>query len=234
MPVSRTASVPGVRRSGQETQVPHLSASLPKKRPRQLVVQRCGAGHLLFLVLYDIILYGNIFGRRLPGGERLMSERMMKDTEARTAGLELMATTAAVFLTIIDENGYPHTRAMLNLRNRRHYPKQVHLYEPHGDDFMVYFTTNTPSKKVAQMRINPKVCVYYCDPTPGQRHGLMLAGDIEIVDDSGIRHALWTDGWEMFYPGGPDDPDHTVCRLYPVYATSWYRGRRFEFSIGDS
>ena len=62
----------------------------------------------------------------------------------------------------------------------------------------------------------------------------MLAGDIEVVDDSGIRNALWTDGWEVFYPGGPDDPDHTVLRLYPEYATSWYKGQRFEFNIGGS
>jgi general stress protein 26 len=45
----------------------------------------------------------------------------------------------------------------------------------------------------------------------------MFAGDLEIVDDSGLRHAVWNEGWEKYYPQGPDDPDHTVLRMYPKY-----------------
>ena len=25
-------------------------------------------------------------------------------------------------------------------------------------------------------------------------------------DDSALRHAIWNEGWERYYPGGPDDP----------------------------
>jgi general stress protein 26 len=147
----------------------------------------------------------------------------------RKVCVELIETAEAAYLTTIGEDGYPHTRAMLNLRNRTQYPKQVDLFASHQDDLMIYFSTNTSSRKLDQIRSNSKVCVYYCHPS--QFRGLMLAGDIEIIDDSGVRKALWNDGWERYYPSGPDDPDHTALRLYPKLAQGWYESSRFEFIL---
>ncbi|MBN1427582.1 MAG: pyridoxamine 5'-phosphate oxidase family protein [Anaerolineae bacterium] len=138
----------------------------------------------------------------------------------------LMEKSKAVYLTTL-EDGYPYTRAMLNLRNTKRYPDQVYLFAEHNNDLMIYFSTNTASGKVRQIKANPRVSAYYCDPS--HFHGLMLGGDIEIVDSSELRHALWSKGWEMYYPGGPDDPDHTVLRLFPKIAMGWYRAARFEF-----
>ena len=59
----------------------------------------------------------------------------------------------------------------------------------------------------------------------------MKDGEIEVVDDSGLRQALWNEGWERYYPGGPDDPDHTILQLYPRLATGWYKAARFEFEL---
>jgi general stress protein 26 len=156
----------------------------------------------------------------------------MASEELRKVCVELIETAEAAYLTTIGEDGYPHTRAMLNLRNRTQYPKQVDLFAPHQDDLMIYFSTNTSSSKLDQIRPNSKVCVYYCHPR--QFCGLMLAGDIEIVDDSEVRKALWNDGWERYYPSGPDDPDHTVLRLYPKFAQGWYESSRFEFTLGGA
>ena len=94
---------------------------------------------------------------------------------------------------------------------------------------MVLFTTNTSSDKVSQIKENPAVCVYYCKPEVF--HGLMLSGNIEIVDDSRVKEQLWHDGWERYYATGPNDPDHTVLRLFPVQAKGWYNGRKFSFEL---
>lgn len=153
----------------------------------------------------------------------------MNAEELKQWGVELMETSEAVYLTTIGEDGYPYTRAMLNLRNKRHYPAQARLFAPHQDDLMVYFTTNTSSSKIRQIKSNPRVSAYYCDPA--KFHGLMLSGDIEVVDDSKIRQAIWNEGWERYYPSGPDDPDHTVLRLCPRSAQGW-RGFTFQFSLG--
>jgi general stress protein 26 len=152
----------------------------------------------------------------------------MEISELKKMVVKLMETTKAAYLTTI-EDGYPYTRAMLNLRDRQQYPNQAHLFETHQDDLMIYFSTNTSSGKIRQIKANPRVSVYYCNPA--KFHGAMLSGDIEIIDDSALRQALWNDGWEMYYPGGPDDPDHTVLCLYPKSARGWYKATAFEFEV---
>jgi general stress protein 26 len=156
----------------------------------------------------------------------------MIDPNIKQACIKVMEASEAVYLTTHGPDGYPHTRAMLNLRNRQTYPDQVKLFEQHQDDLMVLISTNTSSSKLRQIQADSRACVYYCLPL--QFHGLMLAGDIEIVDDSQFRHAIWNEGWERYYPGGPDDPDHTVLRLYPKYAEGWYQARRFNFILGSA
>ncbi|MCR4392382.1 MAG: pyridoxamine 5'-phosphate oxidase family protein [Candidatus Acetothermia bacterium] len=143
--------------------------------------------------------------------------------------IEVMETAPAAYLTTIGADGYPHTRAMFNLRNRGQYPNQAHLFTNHQRDLLVYFTTNTSSGKVREIRANPRVSAYYCDPC--QVKGVMLCGDMEIVDNSELRRALWNEGWERYYPGGPDDLDYTVLRLVPKLAMGWYKGHRFEFRL---
>jgi len=156
----------------------------------------------------------------------------MNVEELKKASVKLMETAQAAYVTTIGPGGYPYTRAMFNLRNTERFPGQVQLFAAHQDDLLVYFSTNTSSQKIAQIKADPRVSVYYCNP--GEFHGVMLSGDVEVVDDSELRHALWNEGWERYYPGGPDDPDHTALRLRPKRVMGWYKASRFEFGIGDT
>ena len=131
----------------------------------------------------------------------------------------LRETVPAAYLTAIDADGQPRTRAMLNLRNREQFASQAHVYANHQQDFMVYIATNTSSRKRREIEANPRVCVYYCR--------------LEIVDDLEIKEVLWADGWEQYFPTGkPDDPDYTLLRLFPKVVNGWYQGGKFEFSLG--
>lgn len=155
----------------------------------------------------------------------------MKTGEIKKGCIELMETAAAVYVTSIGEGGYPHTRCMFNLRNRQQFPDQAHLFEQHKDDFMTYFSTNSSSSKMHQMRANPKVSLYYSKPD--QFLGLMLAGDMEIIQEHEVREALWVDGWERYYLDGWQDPSYTVLCIYPKFAQGWHRGFRYEFRLDD-
>jgi general stress protein 26 len=156
----------------------------------------------------------------------------MNIDKLKKTSVQLMEAVPAVYVTTIGPGGYPYTRAMFNLRSKERFPAQAHLFAEHQDDLLVYFSTNTSSQKLTQIKADPRVSVYYCDPD--QIHGLMLSGDIEIADDSALRHALWNEGWERYYPGGPDDPDHTVLCLRPKRAIGWYKGAHFDFELGDA
>lgn len=140
---------------------------------------------------------------------------------SRTDALALLESAEAAFVSTVDGEGWPQTRAMFNLRNRRQFPDFAPLFE--GGGFAVLFTTNTASPKVAAIRVNPKVAVYYCQA--GDFQGLTLGGEMEIVSDPELRERLWRPQWEMYYPGGRDDPDHTILRLRPKLVR-WYHRLR--------
>jgi general stress protein 26 len=119
---------------------------------------------------------------------------------------------------------------MFNLRYKEQFPSLVEIFQEHEENLLVYLGTNTSSTKIDQIKANPAGCVFYCNYK--EFHSLMLAGRIEIVNDPEIKKALWQDGWEIYYPSGPDDPDYTVLRLLPIKAKGWYKDQAFEFSLG--
>lgn len=151
--------------------------------------------------------------------------------ELKRTCVQVMEASEAVYLTTLGDDEYPRTRAMLNLRNKQQYPGQVRLFAEHQSDLMIYLSTNTSSSKVRQLKASSHGCAYYC--VPSEFKGVMLAGDVEIVDESEVRRALWNEGWERYYPGGPDDPDHTVLRLYPRFVEGWWDSRRVAFRLED-
>ncbi|MHA1902747.1 MAG: pyridoxamine 5'-phosphate oxidase family protein [Candidatus Thorarchaeota archaeon] len=153
----------------------------------------------------------------------------MSADEHKKIAIQLMETAKAVFVTTIDKTGYPQTRAMFNLRNKEQWPKLIPLFGDHNEDFMALFTTNTSSTKIADIRRNSAVSVYYCNPD--EWRGLMLGGNIEIVDDSELKKSLWHDGWEKYYPGGYDDPDHTVLRIFPTVGRGWNLSTTYRFDL---
>ena len=156
-------------------------------------------------------------------------EVILDDKEIRKASLMLLESADGAYLTTIDHEGYPQTRCMFNLRNKEQFPKLIDMFKDHQDDFMILFTTNTSSAKVSQIKENSGVCIYYCKP--GEFHGLMLSGNIEILDDPRVKEQLWHDGWERYYATGPNDPDHTVLKILPARAKGWYKGRKFTFEF---
>jgi len=135
----------------------------------------------------------------------------MKLTVKQTECLEMMERLPFVDLTTIDKNGYPSTRAMLNLRNKQEYPHLVPLYELEKNPLTVYLTTNTSSDKFKEIQQNGKACLYYCEAQ--KFHGVLLQGTIEIVTDNELRQKAWQKGWEIYYPDG--DSDYTLLRFVP-------------------
>lgn len=148
----------------------------------------------------------------------------MNENEAKQLSLRLMEISPAAYLTTIDPNGFPHTRAMTNLRNKTQKPQLIPFFRDQQEDYLIIFSTNTSSSKVEQVKVNPKVSVYYSYPEKWQ--GVMFGGEIEIVPDEKLKLAIWEDGMEKYYPSGYNDPDHTILRLHPQIAKGW-DGQKF-------
>lgn len=135
----------------------------------------------------------------------------MRDA-AKTVGA-ILDRQSVVFLSSVDENGFPNTKAMLSPRKR----EGIKVF---------YFHTNTSSMRVGQYRRDPKACLYFCDKRFFK--GVMLTGTVEVLEDSVHKEMLWQEGDTMYYPGGVTDPDYCVLRFTAV------RGRFYgSFSSAD-
>lgn len=157
----------------------------------------------------------------------------MEEKEIKAASLNLMETTDVMYLSTVSSDGFPHTRIMSNLRNKKEYSGLVEIFEQHKEDFLVYMVTSSSSIKMKQIRANPKVSVYLSvsSSVPSEFQCLMLSGEIKEVADKQFKKQLWKDGWEMFWPGGVDDPEFTVLMLMPAFARGGYKEKPFEFKL---
>ncbi len=105
------------------------------------------------------------------------------------------------YISSIDSEGFPNTKAMLKPR------KRIGIKE-------IYLTTNTSSLKVASFKKNPKACLYFCDKRFFR--GVMLKGNIEVLEDQKIKDMIWQDGDTMYYKGGITDPDYCVLKFTAI------------------
>lgn len=103
-----------------------------------------------------------------------------------------------VYISSIDQDGYPNTKAMLPPRKR----EALEVF---------YFTTNIASKRVDQYQQNPQSCIYFCDQS--FFGGVMFTGTMEVLKDAKYKEMIWQDGDTMYYPKGVTDPDYCVLRF---------------------
>jgi general stress protein 26 len=121
---------------------------------------------------------------------------MMRDA-GQTIG-NLIDKQGVAFISSLDEDGFPNTKAMLPPRKR----DGIKTF---------YFTTNTSSMRVRQYRSNPKACIYFCDKRFFR--GVMLKGTMEVLEDAASKEMIWQDGDTMYYPKGVTDPDYCVLKF---------------------
>jgi len=138
------------------------------------------------------------------------------------SALDLTRRSDFVYLSTLQDDGCPDTRVMFNLLKLR--PPVLALAE---DSFATWIGTNTSSQKVAQIRKDPRVCLYYSDTDSFE--GLTLRGTVEEIHDLGLRTAVWTEEWNVYYPGGQEGGDFTLLRFQPLRGRYYCGLRVVEF-----
>ncbi len=119
-----------------------------------------------------------------------------------------------------ETEGFPEIRALLNLANPQKYPNlkdKAILVD--GETLTIYFTTNTSSRKVRQIRENNNVCLYFV--LPKKFKGVSAIGTIEEVTDQAVKENFWHTTWLMYYHKGPKDPDYTLLKFTSKYMHCW-------------
>lgn len=149
----------------------------------------------------------------------------MKNLEVKKISIELMNVAEVACLSTLTEDGFPETRALLNLNNPKQFPKLTQIIKKSEENMVAYLTTNTSSFKMKNILDNPKVNIYYYKE--GSNAGLMLQGTIEIVNDMKLKEAFWHDEWKIFFPKGIEDSDYTLLRLTPEIAKGYHQMKNF-------
>jgi general stress protein 26 len=160
---------------------------------------------------------------------RNRKEPKMEESEIKKECLKLTHTTNLIYLSTNGVDGYPHTRTMTNLRNKDENPVASEFLAQMQDDFIIYFVTSKSSPKMQQIRANPKVSAYFCNPA--EFHTLIIAGQIEEITDMEFKKQLWQNNWKIHWPDGAEDTEFTVLKLSPAFAKGFYTKELFEFKI---
>jgi general stress protein 26 len=105
------------------------------------------------------------------------------------AAREIMTSAKTCALITLDQEGRPRVRAM-----------EPFLPE---SDFTVWFGTNTNSRKIAQIKKDPRITLYYLD-SDGSGY-VMIHGIAEIVNSQKEKEKRWKVGWESFYANKNED-----------------------------
>ncbi len=131
----------------------------------------------IFIFLISIFLNtGNVFAQQIKISE---GER---DTLLYVAKQYINNVRYCALITI-DSSGYPHVRTM-------------DPFQP-DERMVVWLGTNPKSRKVAEIRNNPKVTLYYTG-NKGQGY-VSIMGTAILVNDQMKKDSLWKDEWSKFY-----------------------------------
>ena len=120
----------------------------------------------------------------------------MKNPE-ETIG-KMIDKSGTSFVSYVDEDGYPITKAMLKPRKRNGIKE-------------IWFSTNTSSDKVRYFRKNNKASIYFIDKR--YFRGVSSIGTIEVLETTEAKEMIWQTGDEMFYKEGVSDPDYCVLKF---------------------
>ena len=115
------------------------------------------------------------------------------------AAADVMQRARYCALVTIGEDGQPQARV-------------VDAFAPE-DDLTVWIATKPVTRKVGQIRADPRVTLFYFDA--GDPGYVTLLGTAELVTDAGAKRAHWKKDWAGFYKDENRGDDYLLIRVKP-------------------
>jgi general stress protein 26 len=116
------------------------------------------------------------------------------------AAEEVMKKARFCGLVTLGRDGHPQARV-------------VDPFEPERD-LTVWIATNPITRKVEQIRADPRVTLFYFDPSgPGY---VTLLAKAELVTDSAEKAKHWKEEWAAFYADKNRGEDFILIRCKPI------------------
>jgi general stress protein 26 len=90
---------------------------------------------------------------------------------------------------------------------------------PDRDDGVIWFVTDVRGLKDDEIAAAPDVCLVVIDPK--DKAYLSITGRASVLHDRAKAAEIWKKTDDVWWPGGPDDPNVRVLRLDPAMAELW-------------
>ncbi len=116
------------------------------------------------------------------------------------AAREVMEAARYCALITIGPDGHPQART-------------VDAFAPEND-LTVWIGTNRVTRKVGEIRADPRVTLYYFDAGP--MNYVTLLGTAEVIDDPAVKAKYWKEAWSSFYEDENRGSDYVLIRVRPV------------------
>ncbi len=115
------------------------------------------------------------------------------------AAREIMASSETCALITLDKEGVARVRTM-------------NPFDPEND-LTVWFGTNPNSRKVNQIKNDPRVTLYYLDKD--ETGYVTIHGTAQIINDQKEKEKWWKDEWKDYYPNKNDD--YLLIKVIPKW-----------------
>ena len=84
---------------------------------------------------------------------------------------------------------------------------------------LIFFVTDLHSAKEDEIEATPDVGLVFIDSS--EKAYLSITGRAYLVSDSEKTKAVWQKTDEVWWPGGPNDPNVCLLRIEPLIAELW-------------
>jgi len=146
----------------------------------------------IYLLLVVLVIPSTGFGQERENPDSLRNKLTV-------AAREIMTSAQTCALITLDKEGRPRVRVM-------------DPFIPESD-FTVWLGTNSNSRKVDQIKNDPRVTLYYLED--GASGYVMIHGTAYLVDDPKEKEKRWKPQWEAFYPD--DREGYLLIKIIPEW-----------------
>jgi len=126
------------------------------------------------------------------------TQKKLSDIDLINVAKEIMTATGTCALITLDKEGRPRVRAM-------------DPFIPEND-LTVWFGTNANSRKIDQIKKDPRVTLYYLDSDSSGY--VMIHGIAQIINDIKEKENRWKDKWKDFYP---NKKNYLLIKVSPIW-----------------
>lgn len=160
----------------------------------------------IFFITISLIIPFQIFSQDITSKDSIRTKYI-------NTAKEIMNNSGNCALITLDKEGRPRVRVM-------------DPFSPE-EDLTVWLGTNPKSRKVDQIRNDPRVSLYYYDQDAVGY--VMIEGIAQLVDDIKEKETRWKANWDAFYPNRNED--YLLIKIIP----NWMEVISYKHGImGDS